>query len=68
MKEASADVESKDFDAEWGRTPLSYTAENGCLEVVEFLVNEGGADVESKVDDGNTVLDLARQEAAKGRS
>ena len=42
---ASADVESTDDD---GRTPLSCAAANGHLAVVEFLVKEARADVESK--------------------
>jgi len=47
-------------------TPLSWAAWNGHLEVVEFLVEEGGADVESKDLSQRTALDRARQEAAKG--
>jgi len=38
----------------------------GRLEVVKFLVQEGGADVESKDKWGETALDRVRQEAAKG--
>jgi len=37
-----ADVESK--DSELQRTPLSWTAFDGHLEVVKFLVEEGGAE------------------------
>ena len=32
----------------WRQTPLSYAAQNGHLEIVKFLVKEGGTDVESK--------------------
>ena len=42
---AGADIESKDNS---GETPLSRAAENGHLNVVQFLVNEASADVESK--------------------
>jgi len=47
----------KDF---WQKMPLSHTAENGRLETIKFLVEEGGADVESKDWRGQTTLDLAR--------
>ena len=58
---AGAYVQSKD---KWGRTPLSCAAENGCLDVVMFLVQEAGADVESKdLEWGWTPLSWA---AAKG--
>jgi len=58
MAHAGADVESKH---NYEKTPLSFAAANGHLEVVKFLVNEGGADVESKDWKGNTALDLAWQ-------
>ena len=42
-------------------TPLSRAAWYGHLEVVRFLVEEGGADVEAKDQGGRTALDLARR-------
>ena len=50
----------------YGRTALSYAAENGHLEVVEFLVEEAGADVESKDKWGETALDMARRGIREG--
>ena len=41
-----------------GHTALHAAAENGYLEVVRFLV-ENGADCSLKVDSGETALDLA---------
>jgi len=46
MKEAGADVESRDMV--YGGTPLSWAAFYSRLEVVKFLVKEVGAEVESK--------------------
>ena len=63
VQRGGADIESKDLYV--GRTPLIWAAESGELEVAKFLVEEGGAD-ESKDDEGNTALDVARQQAAKG--
>ena len=62
VKEAGADVESKDIASVYlpgGRTPLSHAATNGRLEVVKFLVKETGADVESKDIGGKTPLSRA---------
>jgi len=44
-----------------GATPLHNAAELDHLDVVKFLVQEAGADVESKDFLQNTPLDLARQ-------
>jgi len=62
VKEASADVQSKD---ENGQTPLSWAAAHGHLKAVRFLVEEAGADIESKDERGKTALDLVRQEGPK---
>jgi len=51
------DINQKDKD---GRTPLSLAVANGHLEAVEFLVNEAGAEVESKDHEwGKTPLSYA---------
>ena len=61
---AGADIESK--DTIFGLTPLSLAAFYGRHEVVEFLVREGGADVESKDKEGRTALDRARRGIREG--
>jgi hypothetical protein len=43
-------------------------AEYGYLEIVKFLAQEAGTDVESKDKWGHTALDLARQEAQESWS
>jgi len=64
VKEASAEVESKD---NWeGQTPLSCAALNGQLEVVKFLVKEAGADITVKDKNGNTALHLVRRGIQEG--
>ena len=55
-------------EADEGRTPLSLAAYNGHLDLVKFLVEEGGADVESKDEWGNMALDLARRGIQEGWS
>jgi hypothetical protein len=59
-----AEVDSK---SDGGRTPLSYAAANGHLEVVKFLVQEAQpkADIRSKDNDDKTALDLATAGAEK---
>jgi len=59
VKEAGADVESKDG---YERTPLSLAAWNGHLEAVKFLLKEARADVQSKDEDGWTPLSWAAKE------
>ncbi|KAH7000722.1 ankyrin repeat-containing domain protein [Ilyonectria destructans] len=59
LLEKGADVEAKD---EYGRTPLSWAAEDGHEDIVKLLF-EKGADVEAKDKHGGTPLSRA---AAKG--
>ena len=64
LLEKGADVESK--DRHYGRTPLSWAAENGHEAVVKLLL-EKGADVESKDQTyGQTPLSWAARERARG--
>ena len=69
VKEAGADVESK--DSAWerspgGQTPLSYAAANGRLEAVKFLVEWAGADVQWKDEGGRTALDVVKRATREG--
>ena len=59
MEEGKADVDKVD---DKGCTPLIMAAQNGHMEVVRFLVEEGKADVDkATTDDGSTPLLLAAQ-------
>jgi len=59
-----AEVDSK---CNWQRTPLSWAAYYGHLEVVKFLVQEAQpkADIRSKDNGDQTALDLATTTAEK---
>jgi ankyrin repeat protein len=53
LLESGSKLDSKDSS---GRTPLSYTAENGHEAVVELLLAEDGVDVNSKDKNGQALL------------
>ena len=40
-----------------GKTPLFHAVSEGCLDVVRALVEEGGASVDVRDDEGRTVFD-----------
>jgi len=53
-----ADCNFEDSD---GQTPLLLAVTEGLFDVVRVLVEEGGASVEVRDDDGRTVIDLANR-------
>ncbi|KAF7509335.1 hypothetical protein GJ744_008058 [Endocarpon pusillum] len=64
LETGKVDVDSKDSD--WGRTPLSYAAENGHERVVKLLLDTGKVDVDSKDSDlGRTPLSWAAENGHK---
>ena len=48
-----------------GNTALHYAAKGGHLEVVQWLVKEGGASIADKNDNGQTAFDLANEPKIK---
>ncbi|KAF4213269.1 hypothetical protein CNMCM5878_000164 [Aspergillus fumigatiaffinis] len=65
LLEQGADVDSK--DSRYGRTPLSWAAENGHKEVVQLLIQTGKVDVDSKDSRcGQTPLSWAAKIGHKG--
>jgi ankyrin repeat protein len=65
LETGKVDVDSKDNN--YGRTPLSWAAENGHEAVVKLLLETGKVDVDSKDNYGRTPLSWAAEEWARGR-
>ncbi|KAF7181194.1 hypothetical protein CNMCM7691_000323 [Aspergillus felis] len=62
LETGKVDVDS--MDSEYGRTPLSWAAQNGREAVVKLLLETGKADVNSKDKSGRTPLSWAAQNGA----
>ncbi|MBB3696804.1 ankyrin repeat domain-containing protein [Flammeovirga yaeyamensis] len=56
LHQSGAELNPKGYS---GTTTLMHAAREGCLESVEYLV-ENGANVKDKSDDGKTVIDFAK--------